>query len=315
MKEYVNLVKNVLEKGQLKHNRTGVDTLSTFGQFIKIDLADGFPLLTTKKMYTKGIFAELAWMLSGNESIQGKYEKNLGFWKPWADPDTGVVSSAYGFYWRHYPIDVVSNSTRDIKDGIPEIFPDGKSYIENGHSLQEIKETTSKFVHKNPYGNWSFDQIGWILNELKYNKNNRRLVCLAWYTPNAVNSTLPPCHYTFVLNVTPDNKLNLHWTQRSCDIALGLPFNIAFYAALVHLLCLHTQYTPGELACTLIDAHVYVNHIDGLRKQIEREPYRLPKLVLNRDLLKNDDLMSIDIDNFVILDYKSHDKIEFEVAV
>ncbi|NWG27271.1 MAG: thymidylate synthase, partial [Ignavibacteriaceae bacterium] len=195
MKQYLELVKTVMENGVRKQTRTGVDTISYFGAFYKVDLNEGFPLLTTKKMQWKSLLHEVLWYLSGENHIRN-LRKHTKIWDAWAD-ENGVLETAYGYYWRHFPS-----------------------------------------AQRNKNGEWvvrEVDQIQYVMDEIKRNPNSRRLVVSAWEPGNATTSKLPPCHYTFVFNVN-DGKLNCHLIQRSGDIALGIPFNLAAYSLLTQVI-------------------------------------------------------------------------------
>ncbi|MCZ6818077.1 MAG: thymidylate synthase, partial [Calditrichaeota bacterium] len=239
MRQYLKLVERVLTKGTHKKNRTGVDTVSTFAEFFKVNLADGFPLLTTRKINFNAMLREVLWYLSGEDHIR-ELQKHTKIWNVWAD-ENGHLETAYGRYWRRYPV-----PEKGVALG-GEVFVD-----EN-----------SPFVKKENDGSLSFDQLGWTINELKVNPNSRRIVINAWHPANAVISKLPPCHTLWILNVQ-DERLNCHLTQRSADIAIGVPFNLACYALLTQAIAQEVNLKVGEFAHTLIDAHIYVNHIEGL---------------------------------------------------
>lgn len=250
MRQYLSLVQHVLDKGTRKENRTGVDTLSTFNYNYTVDLKDGFPLLTTKKISWKNIVVELLWFLSGQTNIDILKRHKCGFWDPWADPETGEVPSAYGSFWRGFPT------------------------LEGPN-----------------------DQIRYVLDELRRNPMSRRLVVSAWDPGNAQTSKLPPCHAMYVFNVqnyeeaVPMQRLNLHLTQRSADVLLGVPYNIASYSLLIHLFSRFTGIEPGVFAHSIVDAHIYTSKPDGsmaeydhvpvLKEQLSREPRKLPKLVIS----------------------------------
>jgi thymidylate synthase len=279
MKQYLNLAKLVLENGVRKKSRTGVDTISYFGAFYKVDLSEGFPLLTTKKMEWKSLLHEVLWYLSGENHIRNLREKTK-IWDAWAD-ENGNLDTAYGYYWRHFP------------------------------SAQRDKN-----------GNWvvkEIDQIKYVIDEIRRNPNSRRLVVNAWEPGNAISSKLPPCHYTFTFNVS-DGKLNCHLTQRSGDIALGIPFNLAAYSLLTQIIAQETNLGLGYFAHTIVDAHVYYaekgspmekfDHSEGLREQLKREPMPLPKLIIARKPIDE-----LQFEDFELLNYNYHGKIKFEVAV
>jgi thymidylate synthase len=293
VKEYVDLVSLVLEHGTRKPNRTGVDSLSIFNHNYVIDLRRGFPLLTTKEISWKNIVVENLWFLSGETDIRLLKKHGCKFWDPWAD-ETGRVPSAYGNFWRHFPV----------------------------HDQE---------------GRASFnDQVRWVCEELKRNPMSRRMVVTAWAPGNAQTSRLPPCHLLFAFNVQLDERneplLCLHLTQRSADVALGVPYNIAGYAFLLELFSRFSGIPAGKFGHTLIDAHVYTakadgsmaeyDHVPGLKLQIERTPRPLPRLSIDPAIRSLDDLKQLleaDTDtvmkHFVLTGYSPHPAIAFKVAV
>ncbi len=293
MKVYLDAVREVLTKGTRKENRTGVDTISTFNLNYEIDLADGFPLLTTKKISWKNIVVENLWFLSGERHIGLLKKHDCKFWDPWAD-ENGMVPSAYGNFWRHFPVIGTDNRPRFN------------------------------------------DQVRWVVEELQKNPMSRRLVISAWAPENAQNSALPPCHALYVLNVQTDKngapRLCLHLTQRSCDIGLGVPYNIAGYALLLTLFSRFSGIPVGSFAHTLIDAHIYTkkadgsmaefDHVPGLTAQLERSPRARPTLTISPDIKKLDDLkplLEADTDtvleHFQLSGYDPHPAIKLKVAV
>lgn len=288
MRVYKELVKYVLENGVRKKTRTGIDTLSVFS-YSYVNLNDGYPLLTTKKMYFNSMLHELFWYLSGEEHIK-EFRKKSKIWDAWAN-EKGELETAYGRFWRRYPV--------------PEVSLPGEIFVDE----------TNKYTKREENGQLVFDQIGYIIGSLKEMKKNpelmngRRLVVSAWHPANATISKLPPCHYTFAFCVL-GNKLNCHLTQRSGDIALGIPFNLACYSLLTMMIAKECGYELGEFSHTIIDAHIYVNHIEGLKEQLEREEYPLPKIEINDKPF--DELTFSDIR---LIGYKSHPVIKFDVAV
>jgi len=313
VKQYLDAVREILVKGTRKPNRTGVDTLSTFNINYEIDLEKGFPLLTTKKISWKNIVVEMLWFLSGRKDISILKKHDCKFWDAWAD-SSGKVPSAYGNFWRRFPV----HSTRDSSD----------SRVDGDDCLGFN------------------DQIAWAVEELKRNPMSRRVVVSAWAPGNAQFSKLPPCHALFVFNtqlvqIDPLDltdcrnerpSLCLHLTQRSCDVALGIPYNIASYALLLSLFSRFTGIEAGIFAHTLIDAHAYTSkadgtmaeydHVPGLRQQLEREPRPLPKLVIDpaiRTLANVERLLEADTEevmrHFVLDGYDPHPAISFKVAV
>ncbi len=293
MKAYLDTVREVLSHGTRKPNRTGVDTISTFNWNYEVDLRDGFPLLTTKQISWKNIVVENLWFLSGDPRIGLLQKHKCKFWDPWADAE-GRVPSAYGNFWRHFP------------------------------------------VHTGDLGAGYSDQIAWVLGELRSNPMSRRLVVSAWAPGNAQTSKLPPCHCLFVFNVQLDADgrpwLNLHLTQRSCDVALGVPYNLAGYALLLELFARISGIPAARFAHTLIDAHVYTakpdgtmadyDHVPGLREQLTREPRALPRLTIAPSIRSLDDLGPLleasteeVMTAFELTGYDPHPAIPFKVAV
>lgn len=279
MKEYIELVKTVMDNGIRKKSRTGIDTISYFGAFYKVDLSKGFPLLTTKKMMWDSLLHEVLWYLSGENHIRN-LRKHTKIWDAWAD-ENGNLETAYGYYWRHFP------------------------------SAQKDKS-----------GNWivkEIDQIDYVIKEIKRNPDSRRLVISAWEPGNATKSKLPPCHYSFVFNVAA-GKLNCHLTQRSGDIALGIPFNLAAYSILTQIIAMETNLKPGTFAHTIVDAHIYVadkntelekyDHLAGLAEQIKRTPLPLPTLEIAKKPINE-----LKFEDFKLKDYQHLERIKFEVAV
>jgi thymidylate synthase len=292
VKVYLDLVREVLEQGTRKPNRTGVDTISTFNHNYEIDLDAGFPLLTTKEVSWKNIVVENLWFLSGNTHLGLLQKHRCRFWDPWADPD-GKVPSAYGNFWRHFP----------VHDAGAPAFN---------------------------------DQIAYVLDELKRNPMSRRLVVSAWAPGNAQTSKLPPCHLLFIFNVQHDAsgepRLCLHLTQRSCDVALGVPYNIAGYSFLLHLVGRFTGLRPWLFGHSLVDAHIYTakpdgsmaeyDHVPGLREQLTRVPRTLPRLEISdriRSIEDIHDLLNAATDEllaqFVLAGYDPHPPLSFKVAV
>jgi len=279
MKEYLDLVRLVMNEGVRKKSRTGIDTISYFSAHYRVDLAKGFPLLTTKKMVWKSMLHEVLWYLSGDNHIRN-LRKHTKIWDAWADED-GKLETAYGYYWRKFPS--------------AQQQPDGSWKVEQ------------------------IDQIRYVIDEIKRQPYSRRLVVVAWEPGNATTSKLPPCHFTFVFNVS-DGKLNCHLTQRSGDIALGIPFNLAAYALLTQIIAQETGLDLGFFSHTIVDAHIYVadpgtdtekfDHLEGLKLQLTREPLPLPRLNIARKPI--DELR---FEDFELTDYQCHPKIKFEVAV
>ncbi|THE66066.1 thymidylate synthase [Salinadaptatus halalkaliphilus] len=235
MRQYLELVDAALSEGTYKPNRTGVDTISAFSEHYEVDLQAGYPLLTTKEMdgyRWNSMLHEVCWYLSGEEHIRNLREETK-IWDAWADDD-GRLDTAYGRFWRRYPVPA------------HEAHLEGESWPDDSH----------RWVTEEADGRRTFDQLQYVIDTLSESPNSRRLVVNAWHPANAAVSTLPPCHYSFVFNVQGD-RLNCHLTQRSGDIALGVPFNIAAYALLTKVIAQQTGFEPGTFAHTVVDAHVY----------------------------------------------------------
>lgn len=282
MKAYLDLVKNVLENGVLKENRTGTDTISNFAEFYKVDLSEGFPLLTTKKVYFRSVILELLWYLRGEDHIRWLRDENdCHIWDDWADED-GHVGPIYPVLWRRFPY----------------LQKEKANFEGNGAAVEH--ET---WAYK------EFDQVQNAIHMLKTNPNSRRIVVSTWHPGLLSEMALPPCHIMYIFNVA-DGKLNCHLTQRSGDIALGIPFNLACYSALTMAIAQEVGLKPGTFAHTIVDAHIYVNHIDGLKKQLEREPKELPTLKI-----ANKPIDELKFEDFVLENYNPAPGIKFEVAV
>lgn len=282
MKAYLDLVRNVLEHGVRKENRTGIDTLSSFSEFYKVDLSEGFPLLTTKKVYFRSVILELLWYLRGEDHIRWlRDEKDCHIWDAWADED-GHVGPIYPVLWRKFPY-----------------FEEEEISFEGDAS--HIKKT--QLIKK------EFDQVERAIEMLKNNPNSRRIVVSAWHPGLLKKMALPPCHLMYIFNVA-DGKLNCHLTQRSGDIALGIPFNLACYAALTMAIANEVGLEYGTFAHTIVDAHIYENHIDGLKEQLTREPRELPQLEISKKPVDQ-----LTFEDFTLKNYNPHPSIKFEVAV
>ena len=279
MRAYHDLVKTVLEHGTRKTNRTGVDTMSMFGAHYRVDLADGYPLLTTKRMYTKSMLHEVLWYLSGDDHIRDLRTKTK-IWDAWAD-ENGDLDTAYGYFWRRFP-----SASKDAN------------------------------------GNWQVrevDQIQYVIDTLRTNPNSRRLVVSAWEPGNAIDSKLPPCHYTYTFNVQ-EGRLCCHLNQRSGDIALGIPFNVAAYAMLTQMIAQEVGLEVGVFSHFIVDAHIYTSkpdgsmaeydHIPGLLEQLEREPRDLPRMII-----ADKPLGELQFEDFAIEGYDPHPRLSFKVAV
>lgn len=264
MKQYLELLRRVKTEGVFKGDRTGTGTTSVFGHQMRFDMADGFPLLTTKKLHTKSIIHELLWFLKGDTNVKYLQDNGVRIWNEWADED-GNLGHIYGYQWRSWP---------DYKGG-------------------------------------SIDQISEVIDQIKNNPNSRRLIVSAWNVADIDNMNLPPCHAFFQFYVA-DGKLSLQLYQRSADIFLGVPFNIASYALLLHMVAQVTGLEPGTFVHTFGDAHIYSNHTEQIDLQLTREPRKLPRLKINPDV-KN--IFDFKFEDFEIVDYDPHPHIAGIVAV
>ena len=264
MRQYLDLLQDVLDRGAEKADRTGTGTLSLFGAQMRFNLATGFPLLTTKKLHLKSIIHELLWFLSGDTNIRYLKENGVSIWNEWAD-ENGDLGPVYGKQWRSW-------------------------------------ETTSG-AH--------IDQITQLVAQLKGNPDSRRHIVTAWNPAEVENMALPPCHCLFQFYVAK-GKLSCQLYQRSADIFLGVPFNIASYALLTHMLAQACDLEPGDFVHTLGDAHLYLNHIDQTKEQLMRKPGTLPTLQVNPD---KKDIFDFTFDDFELVDYVAQPHIAAPVAV
>ena len=264
MKQYLDLLNNVLESGNLKEDRTGTGTKSIFGYQMRFNLKEGFPLVTTKKLHLRSIIHELLWFLQGNTNIDYLQQNKVSIWDEWAD-ENGDLGPVYGKQWRAW----------ETKDG--------------------------KVI----------DQISELIEQIKTNPNSRRLLVSAWNVGDVDKMALPPCHVLFQFYVA-NNKLSCQLYQRSADIFLGVPFNIASYAILTHMIAQVCNLEVGDFVHTIGDAHLYTNHFDQARLQLSRSPYPLPELKLNKEIKNIFDFRFEDIE---IVNYTSHPTIKAPIAV
>lgn len=288
MKGYIEIIKKILKKGEMKHNRTGVDTLAIAGAMFEHDMKDGFPLITTKNVPFRLVASELEFFIKGITDKQWLISQNNHIWDEWCSPDKvpygndfetkkrmleeRELGPIYGWQWRNF----------------------GSKYS----------------AYDKPCQGKGIDQLKRVVDMLKNNPNDRRMIVSAWNPVDIHRMALPPCHYGFQVTVI-NGKLNLLWNQRSVDSALGLPFNIASYGLLLHLLAKEAGLKEGKLIGFLGDTHIYKNHIDGLKEQIKREPFPLPKI-------ETKNFTSIFFWKYTdteIINYRKHPSIKFEIAV
>ncbi|HEX3942745.1 MAG TPA: thymidylate synthase [Rhizomicrobium sp.] len=264
MRQYLDLMQLVLESGAEKHDRTGTGTLSIFGHQMRFDLGEGFPLVTTKKLFTKAIIYELLWFLRGDTNVRWLQERGVSIWNEWAD-ETGDLGPVYGYQWRSWP----------MRDG------------------------------------GTIDQISNLISDIRRNPDSRRLIVTAWNPADVPNMALPPCHCLFQFYVA-NGRLSCQLYQRSADIFLGVPFNIASYALLTMMVAQVTGLKPGEFIHTFGDAHVYLNHIEQAREQLSRKPFPLPIMHINPEVK---DIFAFRYEDFRLENYQAHPHIKAEVAV
>ncbi len=264
MRQYLDLMRHVRDNGVVKEDRTGVGTLSVFGHQMRFDLAEGFPLVTTKKLHVRSIVHELLWFLSGDDNVRYLKDNGVSIWDAWAD-ENGNLGPVYGVQWRSWG------------------RPDGGS----------------------------IDQISEVVRQLRETPDSRRMIVSAWNVAEVDDMALPPCHCLFQFYVA-DGKLSCQLYQRSCDIFLGVPFNIASYSLLTHMFAQQADLGVGEFIWTGGDCHLYRNHLEQADEQLEREPLPLPRLVIKR---RPDSLFDYRYEDFEFLDYRAHPHIPAKVAV
>ena len=264
MRQYLDLMRHVLDHGHVKADRTGTGTRSVFGWQMRFDLAAGFPALTTKKLHLRSIIVELLWFLRGDTNIRWLQDNQVSIWNEWAD-ENGDLGPVYGHQWRHWP-------------------------------AQDGKEV---------------DQIAELIEGLKKNPDSRRHIVSAWNPGDVPKMKLPPWHALFQFDVA-DGRLSCQLYQRSADIFLGVPFNIASYALLTMMVAQVCGYRPGEFVHTFGDAHLYSNHLDQARLQLARAPRPLPTLRINPDVK---DIFAFRFDDFALEGYDPHPHIAAPVAV
>ncbi len=264
MHAYHDLLRRILDEGVPKHDRTGTGTLSVFGHQMRFDLADGFPLVTTKKLHVKSIIHELLWFLAGDTNVRALQEQGVSIWDEWAD-DEGDLGPVYGKQWRSW----------ERSDG------------------------------------GTVDQIAWVTDEIRRNPDSRRLIVSAWNPADLDRMALAPCHCLFQFYVA-EGRLSCQLYQRSADAFLGVPFNIASYALLTHMMAQATGLQPGDFVHSFGDAHLYLNHLEQARLQLSRDPRPLPRLRLNPAVRS---LFEFRFEDVAIEGYEPHPAIRAPVAV
>ena len=264
MRQYLDLMEHVLEQGVKKSDRTGTGTLSVFGYQMRVNLGEGFPLLTTKRMHLKSIIYELLWFLKGSTNVEYLQDHGVRIWNKWADED-GELGPVYGAQWRTW---------RTV----------------NGQTV---------------------DQISDVIESIKSNPASRRLIVSAWNVGEIEKMALPPCHTLFQFYVV-DNKLSCQLYQRSADVFLGVPFNIASYSLLTMMIAQVCDLEVGDFVHTFGDAHLYLNHLEQARQQLQRDPYPLPLMKINPEV-KN--ILDFEYDDFELVNYQAHQHIKAPISV
>lgn len=288
MKQYLDLCRHVLEHGKDKHDRTGVGTRSVFGYQMRFDLNEGFPLLTTKRVFLKAVIHELLWFIKGDTNIKYLVDNDVRIWNEWPY-EWFKQSEAY------------QNET--IEEYIEKIKTDEAFAKKHGQLGPVYGKQWRNFG--------GVDQLLEIIEEIKKNPHSRRLIVNSWNPPEIPKMALPPCHMMFHFYVN-DGTLSLQLYQRSADIFLGVPFNIASYSLLLMMVAQVTGLKVGEFVHTLGDAHIYDNHFEQINLQLSREPRALPKMTLNKDIK---DILDFTYDDFKLTDYNPHKRIRGVVAV
>lgn len=271
MKQYLDLVKHVLQYGEKKEDRTGTGTLSVFGYQMRFDLQEGFPLLTTKKVLFDALARELLWFLKGATNINDDLKQYTPIWNAWAD-DKGELGPVYGYQWRKWEKFVWDERAKNYR----------KEHI---------------------------DQIQTAIDMIKKSPHSRRIIVNAWNVAQIDQMALPPCHAFFQFYVA-NERLDCQLYQRSADVALGIPFNIASYALLQLMVAQECDLKPGYFIHTLGDTHIYLNHIDGLKLQLQREPLALPQVRLAKKKV-----LDMTFEDIELLNYRHHDFIKFPIAI
>ena len=265
---YEDLVRTILREGTLKSDRTGTGTISLFGRQMRFDLSHSFPLITTKKVYFRGIAYELLWFLKGSQNVRWLQENRVHIWDEWADPETGDLGPVYGVQWRSWPAPTPEDPHHTI------------------------------------------DQIAKVLDLMRTHPDSRRMLVTAWNPAQIDSMALPPCHALFQFYVA-DGRLSCQLYQRSCDMFLGVPFNIASYALLTLMMAQQAGLEPGEFVWTGGDCHIYDNHVEQVLEQLSRKPYPYPTMRIR----KADSIFSYQYEDFEVVDYQCHPAIKAPVAV
>ena len=299
MVSYLKLLSDILQNGvKEKNERTGTGTIKVFGRILRFDLAKGFPLLTTKKMFIKGITYELLWFIKGDSNIRFLVQNGVNIWNEWPYQNYLIKNKLdkkypkYSHKWHKKQLDFVDK-------------------IKNNKKFAEKWGDCGPFYGVQWRNFNGVDQLAWVINEIKKNPSSRRLIVNAWNAPLVSQMALPPCHVMYQFQVSK-GKLNCMMYQRSVDTFLGLPFNIASYALFTMMVAQTTGYKPGELILALADTHLYLNHIKQAKLQIKRKPFVLPKMKINPKV-KN--INKFEYQDFELVNYKYHPAIPAQISV
>lgn len=263
MKQYLDILQDILQNGVKKEDRTGTGTLSVFGRQIRFNLQEGFPIVTTKKIHLKSVIYELLWFIKGETNIKFLTDNDVKIWNPWAD-NNGELGRIYGYQWRSWTAE-----------------------------------------------NRNIDQLSELIEGLKTNPDSRRHIISAWNVGDIDKMALPPCHVLFQFYVA-EGKLSCQLYQRSADMFIGVPFNIASYALMTHMIAQVCGYQPGDFVHTFGDAHIYLNHIEQVKLQLTRSPKKLPTLIINEKIKS---IFDFKYEDFEIKDYEAHPHIKADVSV
>ena len=311
MKAYLDIVRNVLYSGILKGNRTGVRTLALPNQIFSHEMSDGFPLLTTKKMPIKTIAVELEGFIKGITSKKWYQERNCYIWDEWANPKAvkRVYEEEQDYLGGTEMMGGYPSADRSMKQIQKDMDDLGPIY---GYQWRHFGEVYDENDSGPIVG---YDQLKNIVDMLHKNPNDRRMVCSSWNPAQIDRMALPPCNFAWNL-MHCNGVLNLCWVQRSCDLMLGVPFNIASYALLLTLLCKEANMTPGNLTGVLVDCHIYENHVAAAEEQLRREPRKLPNIeVWDTAFTDKFDIFNWDYNALRLINYNPHPKLPMEVAI
>lgn len=295
MQNYLDLLRDIKENGTQSMDRTGTGTLSVFGRQMRFDLAKGFPIMTTKKVHWRSVVYELLWFIKGDTNVQYLHDNKVTIWDEWAD-EKGNLGPIYGKQWRNFGADGMMYNTI-----VPGMY---------SHGMVEPRAVPIRVI--NSYG---VDQLKNVLHSIKNDPYSRRHIVSAWNPIELPNMALPPCHCLYQFYVR-NNKLSCQLYQRSVDVFLGLPFNIASYSLLTHILAKICKLDVGEFVWTGGDTHIYLNHLNQVNMQLDREPFPLPRLRLSENVTwGNLNLGSCELDDFTLDNYVSHPTIKAPIAV